>query len=162
MIVRTKCNNSGTQFLMVAFKRGSTASYTKTNTFLAVRWAVHFFDRRLVAHVDTGNKANTAIPREAFQVLYPDGRGVVQKNAVRIQGFTGASEWFQLVEIKYELDGVVGSNKKPLRVSADATVTNRQQECHILISMKDMQIFHDQYSYTIQPVEKFGLFAVPP
>jgi hypothetical protein len=42
MIVRTKGNNSGRQFLMVAFKRGSTASYTKTDTFLAVRWAVHF------------------------------------------------------------------------------------------------------------------------
>lgn len=49
-----------------------------------------FFDRRLVAYVDTGNKANTATPREAFQVLYPDGRGAVQRKTLRIQGFTGA------------------------------------------------------------------------
>lgn len=118
-----------------------------------------FFGRRFVAHIDTGNRACTVITREAFEALYPRGQGAVQKGTQCIRGFQGTTATLPLFEIQYELDGVVGPNKKPLRVSVDAAVTDCQGDHDILISTQDMQIFHDRYGYTIQPVEKFRYFG---
>jgi len=119
-----------------------------------------FLRRRFVAHVDTGNSATTAISKDALDALYPGGQGVVRKGTMRVQGVTGVPELFPLVEIRYELDGVVGPNNKPLCVSVDAIVTHTKFDHDILISAKDMKIFHDRYHYTIQVVERASLFGM--
>ena len=75
-----------------------------------------------------------------------------------MQGVTGAAELFPKVTIQYELDGVVGPNNKPLRVSVDAIITHAKVDHDILISAKDMKIFYDRYKYTIQVVERASLF----
>ena len=117
--------------------------------------------RRFVAHVDTGNRANTAISKAAFQALFPGGRGAVCKGSQWVQGATGTCEYQPVVEISYELDGVVGPNKKQLRVSVDANITwHLNDDLDILISTKDMKIFHDRFGYVIQPVEKSALLRM--
>jgi len=92
--------------------------------------------------------------------MYPGGQGAVAKDPMWVQGVTGAAELFPRVAIQYELDGVVGPNNKPLCVSVDAIITHAFKDDHdILISAKDMKIFHDRYKYTIQVVERASLFG---
>jgi hypothetical protein len=119
-----------------------------------------FLRRRFIAHVDTGNLATTAISKDAFEALYPGGQGAVAKDPMWVQGVTGAAELFPRVAIQYELDGVVGPNNKPLCVSVDAIITRTKDDHDILISAKDMKIFHDRYKYTIQVVERASLFGM--
>ena len=110
--------------------------------------------QRFVAHVDTGNNAYTVITKEAFQELYPGGSGAVKKGVRCIRGATGLSEDVRAVEIQYELDDVVGPSNKPLRVTVDAIVMDRKGDFDILISTKDMQVFHDRFGFVIQPVSR--------
>ena len=110
--------------------------------------------------MDTGNRATTAISKDAFEALYPGGQGAVAKDPMWVQGVTGAAELFPRVAIQYELDGVVGPNNKPLCVSVDAIITRTKDDHDILISAKDMKIFHDRYKYTIQVVERASLFGM--
>ena len=114
-----------------------------------------YFSRRFVAHVDTGNRAQTVISKAAFQFLFPGGKEAKHKGSQWIVGITGAMECLPLVEISYELDGVVGPNNRPLCVSLDALVHDHPSvDYDILISTTDMKIFHDRFGYVIQPVEK--------
>jgi hypothetical protein len=53
-----------------------------------------------------------------------------------MQGGTRAAEQFLVVTIHYELDGVVGPNNKPLRVSVDGVVAHAKADHDILISEK--------------------------
>jgi hypothetical protein len=118
----------------------------------------HLGSRRFIAHVDTGNLANTVISKAAFDALFPGGRGAVFKGLQCIRGVTGHTEFQQVVEIRYELDGVVGRSQKQLRVSVDANITDHSNgDYDILISTKDMKIFHDDFGYVIQPVERIAL-----
>ena len=95
------------------------------------------------------------ISKAAFEFLFPGGKGATHKGSQYIVGITGALQSLPLVEISYELDGVVGPNNKPLRVSLDALVHDHPSfDSDILISITDMKIFHDRFGYVIQPVEK--------
>ena len=122
---------------------------------------------RLVAHVDTGNAAHTAISKQCFDRLFPGGQGAVQEGFQLIQGVTGVARLCPVVRIRYQLDGVVGPSLRNLQVDVQAiilepySISDRlmsffgvEEDHDILISTHDMEVFFNQYGYAIQPISR--------
>ena len=114
---------------------------------------------RFVAHVDTGNQANTLISQHLFDMLYPGGQGSVRKGHQTIVGATGHSQTLPVYTIQYCLDGVVSPNGKKLKMNVDAVVQPPTATAllgieDILLSTKDMQMLYKQFGYVIQPVDR--------
>ena len=125
---------------------------------------------RLVAHIDTGNQAHTAISKATFEMLYPGGKGATYKGIQTIQGVTGASKRCQVVQLQYRLDGVVGPSQKALHANVDAIIVdkvsdgfmslfNQKEQYDILISTNDMQVFYNKFGYVIQPISRHDFLS---
>jgi hypothetical protein len=109
------------------------------------------FKTRFIAHVDTGNAANTVIRKDVFDMLYPTParrQCAYTGKTMTIIGVTGDSMTLQIAKIKYRLDGVVGSNGRSLQCSVEAIVQDRAlnacpYDFDLLLAAKDVREFQD-------------------
>ena len=139
------------------------------------RTRVGGWEYKLVAHVDTGNSADTVMSAKMFDMLFPlksgsrtDRPGLTYLGTSTIVGATGHSQVLQKYGgLRVMFGGVRSSRGKPLVFTMDVTrrhddstwVPGAHQYWDLLVSNQDMKRLVDSHGHTVRVVQYETLAA---
>ena len=139
------------------------------------RTRVGGWEYKLVAHVDTGNSADTVMSAKMFDMLFPlksgsrtDRPGLAYLGTSTIVGATGHSQVLQKYGgLRVMFGGVRSSRGKPLVFTMDVTrrhddstwVPGAHQYWDLLVSNQDMKRLVDSHGHTVRVVQYETLAA---
>ena len=130
-------------------------------------------DHRLIAHIDTGNSADTKMAAYMFDAFFPlqpgsrtERKGLVYRGTTMIRGVTGHTQKLQKYSgLKVEFDGVTSARGRRIIFTMDVIRSHDDAKeipgadfyHDLLVSNKDTKRLLDEHGHTVQVVD-YSLF----